>query len=165
MMTYEKSVVVGLGEMEVTKEQSAVLTSVGVGSCIVVCAYDPVSKVGGMAHLVLPKSDREGNRNAPARYVNTGIPMLFREMTRQGAIKSRLVVKIVGGARMLIIPGLDAQLNIGERNITEARASLAEEGISLAAADIGGNYGRTVQLFLDSGKVTVKTVGGENVEL
>jgi len=161
----EKSFVVGLGEMRVMKGQPAVLACIGLGSCIALCAYDPVAKVGGVAHMVLPNSGNEGKKQTSPKYVDTGVPLLFREMSRQGAIKSRLVVKAAGGAQMLSIPGANGRLNVGERNIAELKPALAKENVSVLATDVGGTLGRTLKLFLGTGKVTVRTVDGISIEL
>lgn len=164
MTMHERAIFVGLGEVRVTKDTSAVLTCVGLGSCIAVSAYDRISGVGGMAHMVLPNSGKDAQMASP-RYVDWGIPFLFREMKRHGFNKSSTVVKVVGGAQMFVISGLNDQLNLGERNITEAQAALAGECVTVSKYDVGGNYGRTLQLFIDSGKVMVKKAGGVSVEL
>jgi len=157
---------VGMGEIQVTNDASVVLTSLGLGSCIAMCAHDPVSKVGALAHLVLPASGHAGGgEKQPTKYVDTGVPFLVKEIVKQGAIRSRLVVKIAGGAKMLAVPGLNSQLNIGERNIEAVEAALTKEGIRIAAANVGGTSGRSVQFFPHSGKIFVKTVGGQGVEL
>ena len=156
---------IGMGEMHITKEKSEVLSCVGLGSCIALCAYDPVTKVGGMVHMVLPDSrNGDGGSNSP-KYVNAGIPLLLQEMARQGAKKSRLIVKIVGGARMFTIPGSGKLLDVGGRNIEMTNQILESEGVPASASDVGGNRGRTVQLFMDTGKVFVKAAGGDSVEL
>lgn len=163
VMICAETIIVGLGEMKVVKDQSAVLTCVGVGSCIVICAYDPVAKIGGMVHAVLPNS---GDKDPSPRYVDTGLPLLLDEMEKQGAVMSRVVVKVAGGAEMLSIPGFEGYLNIGKRNVVAVMAALAQQGIDNPIADVGGNFGRTVRLFLDSGKVVASTVmNGDNVEL
>ncbi len=153
--------VVGLGEMVVRKDGASILTCVGLGSCIAMCAYDPVSKVGGMAHMVLPGSDGK----VSPKYVDTGVQLLLDEMDKQGAARSRLVVKIAGGAQMLSIPGMDQRLNVADRNIAAVKEAMALTGIRVAASDVGGNSGRTVQISLDSGKVMVRTAGGTHTEL
>ena len=165
MTANEESIVVGLGEMRVMKGQPAVLTCIGLGSCIALCAYDPVARVGGVAHMVLPISGSEDKKQISPKYVDTGVPLLFQEMRRQGAIKLRLVVKAAGGAQMLSIPGSNGRLNVGERNIAELKLSLAREGASASAIDVGGTRGRTLKLFLDTGKVIVRTVEGRSIEL
>lgn len=165
MTATAESIIVGMGEMRVSKIQSAVLACLGLGSCIALCAYDPVAKVGGIAHMVLPTSGDGDNKKISAHYVDTGVPLLIREMGKQGAAKSRLIVKVIGGARMFSIPGSCGNLDIGERNITELKSVLAKEGISVVASDIRGNHGRTLHLFMDSGTLMVKKAGGEFNEL
>jgi chemotaxis protein CheD len=84
---------------------------------------------------------------------------------KQGSNKQNLIVKIAGGARMLSIPGEDNRLDIGAKNIAEIKATLIRENITVCGADLGGGYGRTVQLFLDSGKTMVRSVTGKIIEL
>jgi len=165
MTVNEESIVIGLGEMRVMKGQSAVLSCIGLGSCIALCAYDPVTKVGGIAHMVLPTSGNEDKKQISPKYVDTGVPLLFQEMSQQGAIKSRLVIKAAGGAQMLSIPGSNGRLNVGERNIAELKLALAREGRQASATDVGGTRGRTLKLFLGTGKVIVRTVDGISIEL
>jgi len=165
MTVNEESIVIGLGEMRVMKGQSAVLSCIGLGSCIALCAYDPVAKVGGIAHMVLPTSGNEDKKQISPKYVDTGVPLLFQEMSQQGAIKSRLVIKAAGGAQMLSIPGSNGRLNVGERNIAELKLALAREGRQASATDVGGTRGRTLKLFLGTGKVIVRTVDGISIEL
>ncbi len=162
----QRSIYVGLGEMSVTKDTSLVLVCNGLGSCISLCVYDPVNKMGGMAHMLLPscrsKSDISGS---PSKYINTGAPLLINRMIKQGSLKQNLIVKIAGGARMLNIPGQCSQLDIGQKNIAEIKVTLDRENIPICGSDVGGGFGRTVNFYLDSGKVTVKAVNGRMIEL
>jgi chemotaxis protein CheD len=162
----ERSIIVGLAELSVTKESSVVLTCVGLGSCIALCAYDPANKIGAMAHMLLPscrsKSDISGS---PTKYINTGVPLLINRMIKQGATRNNLIMKIIGGAKMLSIPGENNQLDIGNRNITEVKAALAKENLGICGADIGGGFGRTVQFYVDTGRIIVKAVNGRVIEL
>jgi chemotaxis protein CheD len=160
----EETIVVGMGEIQVSRNHSTVLACLGLGCCIAVCAYDPVSKVGGMAHIVLPYSDRE-TKDGSGKYANTAVPLLLQEMAKQGGARSRLIVKLVGGAQLPLTPGLDSAFKTGESNMAETEAALVREKIAIAAADTGGNKGRSVRMFLDTGKVIVKTKGGEGKEL
>lgn len=157
------SVIVGLGEVKVTRDPSEVLTCLGLGSCIGISAYDPIAKVTGMAHIVLPQSD-ERNGRAP-KYADVGIPTLLDQMQNEGALTSRLNVKIAGGAQMSTAKGLGNAFQIGEKNHAAVKAILAAKGIPITAADTGGNYGRTMRLFLDSGKTIVSTAGRETKEI
>ena len=162
--TQEGVIVVGLGEMKVTRESSAVLTCLGLGSCVAVCAYDPGAKVGGMAHVVLPSSEgRDVKRSA--KYADMAIPMLLDEMRNQGALKSRLVIKLTGGAELSKAAGMDNAFKIGERNEAAVKEALAKEGVKVVAAELGGSKGRTARLLVGSGSVVVASAGSETKEL
>ncbi len=166
LVANQRSIYIGLGEMSVTKDTSLVLVCNGLGSCIALCVYDPVSRAGGMAHMLLPscrsKSDISGSLS---KYINTGTPLLINRMIKQGSQKHNLIVKIAGGARMLTIPGQCSHLDIGQKNIAEVKASLDRESIPICSSDVGGGFGRTVQFFLDCGRITVKAVNGRLIEL
>jgi chemotaxis protein CheD len=162
--TQDKAIVTGLGEIQVSKDPSAVLTCLGLGSCVSVCAYDPIAKAGGMAHVVLPSS--EGRAVKPsAKYADMAIPMLIEEMKRQGALRSRLVVKLTGGAELSKAAGMDNAFKIGEKNQAAVREALARESVKVAAEELGGNKGRTARMYVDSGRVTVASAGSESIEL
>ncbi len=162
----EHTITVGLGELSVTKDPSMSLACFGLGSCINLCAYDPISKVAGMAHIVLPESNHSNNQGkAAAKYADIAVPMLLEEMVRLGAVKSRLVVKLTGGAQMIQAAGFEATLDMGARNLEMTRKALVSEGIRISGADTGGTQGRSVWLSVDSGKVMVRTAGKELEEL
>ena len=165
MTTNEQTISVGLGEVCVTKDPSTSLACFGLGSCISLCIYDPVSKVAGMAHIVLPKSNHSSPGKASAKYADIAIPLLLEEMYKHGAVKSRLVVKLAGGAQMIQAAGFNDTLEMGVKNLEMTRNILASEGIRLSAADTGGSQGRSVWLSAISGKVTVRTAGMEFREL
>ena len=156
--------VLGLGDMEVTRDPSVTLVCLGLGSCVAVCVYDPMAKVGGMAHIVLPQSNGREDTSS-AKYVDTGVPRLLAEMTKRGASLSRLIVKIVGGAQMSSAPGLNSIFNIGEKNLEATKSILAAHGISVAAADTGGSRGRTARLSVATGNLAVTRAGGIAKEL
>jgi chemotaxis protein CheD len=159
-----ESIVVGMGEFHVLRSTNTVLSCIGLGSCIAVCAYDGITKVGGIVHIVLPKYDGKDN-NSLAKYADTAIPLLFKEITIQGGIKSYLTVKLVGGAQMSIAPGINNSFRTGEKNLVEVIASLGRERIPIAAADTGGTKGRTVKMYMETGRVTVRTIGGSEREI
>jgi len=160
-----RSIYIGLGEMSITKDPTIVLTCNGLGSCIALCIYDPVQKLGGMAHMLLPTCRNTNDLcSSPSKYINTGAPLLINRMLKQGSLKQNLIVKIAGGARMLAIPG-NSQLDIGQKNIVEIKATMDRESIPICASDVGGGFGRTVQFFVDSGRVFVKIVSGKVIEL
>ena len=165
LLTNDQTITVGLGEICVTNDPAASLACFGLGSCIGLCAYDPVSKVAGMAHIVLPESNHSSQSNASAKYADIAVPLLLEKMRQHGAVKSRLVTKLVGGAQMIQVAGFDSVLEMGVRNLEMTKKALAGEGIRLSAADTGGSQGRSVWLSTDSGRVTVRTAGTELKEL
>lgn len=159
----QREAVVGMGELMVGRAFGT-LCCIGLGSCVAICAYDNLTHVGGMVHVVLPASHGNG-QSCRAKYADTAVPLLLEEVIRAGASKNRLVIKLVGGARMSLAPGMNDAFKTGERNITGVLASLEKEGTPFTAQDTGGNKGRTVRMYLDSGKVTVKAIGESEKEL
>jgi len=156
-----KSLFVNLGEVIVTCDQEAILSCMGIGSCIAVCMYDPKRKVGGMAHVVLPKSNGAA---ANAKYADIAIPLLIKNIREQGGEKFRLVVKIVGGAQMATSTNNNSA-PIGTNNVSAVTASLSDAGLKIAAADTGGNFGRSVQLNVGTGQVFTRMSGKQFHEL
>jgi chemotaxis protein CheD len=88
-----------------------------------------------------------------------GAPLLINRMVKQGSERSNLILKIAGGAKMFAIPG-NSQLDIGQKNIAEIKATLNRENVPLCGADVGGTLGRTVHLYVDTGKVEIKLANG-----
>ena len=157
-------VILGLGKLRAARGDDVVLTSLGLGSCVALCAYDPVTKVGGMAHMVLPERNSSAREPSP-KFVDCAIPMLLAEMSELGAQKGRLVVKLAGGAQMTAVADGNPLMNIGARNLEAARATLAAMGLRVQAEETGGEHGRTVRLYLGTGKLMVSTAGGESFEV
>jgi len=149
---------VGMAEIKVTNETGDVLVAMGLGSCIGICAYDPVSKVAGMAHVVLPtNSDRPGE--PPGKYANTAVPALLEAMLARGARAPRIKIALAGGAQLFSFHGNSSQLMIGDRNTEAALSALQQHNLPLIARDVGGSVGRTVHLFAADGRVRIKTIG------
>ena len=163
--TLNTTIVASLGEICVSKEPGAILACLGLGSCIGLCAYDPVAKVAGLAHIVLPESNRGSTGKIPGKYADTAVPMLFAEMGKYSAVKQRLVVKLVGGARMIQAAGFDPIFEMGARNLEMTVKALAAEGVRVAAAETGGNLGRSLWLEVSTGKLLTKTTGSILKEL
>jgi chemotaxis protein CheD len=158
----ERVIAVNLGEVYVSKDPDVVLSCVGLGSCIAVCAYDALTKVGGMAHVVLPHSKDDSSLSP--KFADVAVPILLSKMREHGAYRGRITVKIVGGAKMGTLDNHIANA-IGEKNSKSVKEQLARENIKVEAEDIGGGKGRSVRLYLSSGKVIVKTIGSTGHEL
>lgn len=156
----KNSVAVGLGEIKVSQDRDDVLVAFGLGSCVGVGMYDPITRIAGLLHAVLPERTNRGDPKAP-KYVDSGIPALVSEMINAGAIKFRLVVRMAGGANMLISPGLSKTFDIGSRNVDAAHAKLAELRFTIASEEVGGNSGRTVRLYIADGRMTIRMMGNK----
>lgn len=161
--TQEKVYVVGMGEIVVSKLPNVVLTCIGLGSCVAVCAYDEIAKAGGMVHVVLPWTT--GIVSNRAKYAATAVPLLIDEVVKIGGRRAQLSVKIVGGAQIISLQGLKDTFSTGEKNVTQIMTEIEKAKIKLAASDIGGNMGRTVRMYLDTGRITIKTISGPIKEL
>jgi chemotaxis protein CheD len=135
-------------------ESPVILTTYGLGSCVAVMVYDPVAKVGGMNHFLLPHASPAKKNDNQAKFSDTGISMLIEKVEELGARKERLVAKIAGGANMF--PSLTKNA-IGQKNIDAALKVLKEQGIRVLSSDIGGNWGRSVDFDLSNGMVTVRS--------
>lgn len=153
---------VGMADLNVCKSPDG-LTTLGLGSCIGACIYDPVAKVAGMVHYMLPDSTRIRNNQNVAKFGDTGIDETIRRMVLLGAKPSRMVAKIAGGAKMFnVSSGINLpSLNVGENNIESAKLNLQRNGIRILAEDTGLNYGRTIEFYAEDGSLKIKSVGKE----
>lgn len=149
---------VGMADLKVAKAPDS-LTTLGLGSCIGLTLYDPVAKVGGMVHYMLPDSTKLKNNSNIAKFGDTGIQELLNQVIAAGANRKRLVSKIAGGAKMFEVSGLSSVGNVGQRNTEAAHQILKELNIPLIAEDTGLNYGRTVELDCNTGAFLIKSVG------
>ena len=149
---------VGMADLKIAKAPD-LLTTLGLGSCIGLTLYDPVSKVGGLVHYMLPDSTKLKNNTNIATFGDTGIRELYKQVVANGANPKRLVAKIAGGAKMFEVSGLSNVGNVGERNAEEAVLILKQLNVPLIARDTGLNYGRTVVLDCSTGDYLIKSVG------
>ena len=149
---------VGMADLNICKSPDTI-TTLGLGSCIGIAIWDPVTKIGGLAHIMLPDSTKIKNNSNIAKFADTGIEELVKRMVRAGASKPRMVAKIAGGAKMFEVSGSDGIGSIGQKNALASKQKLKELGIRLVAEDTGLNYGRTVELHCDTGEYYIKSVG------
>lgn len=149
---------VGMADLKTGKAPDTI-TTLGLGSCIGIALWDSKTKIGGLAHVMLPDSTRIRNNSNVAKFADTGITELVRQMEKLGVPRSRMVAKIAGGARMFEVSGKTSVGNIGEKNALASKAKLKQLGIRLVAEDTGLNYGRTVELDCNTGDYIIKAVG------
>lgn len=153
--------VVGIGDLRLTCEPHARLITYALGSCLGITIHDPVARVAGMLHVMLPDSsiDAEKAARTPAMFVDTGVPLLFKESYKLGAKKERIVVKVAGGAHAAAREE-DDQFQIGKRNLLALRKLLWRNQVLVKAEDVGGcQLSRTVVLDAAGGALTVRANG------
>jgi chemotaxis protein CheD len=154
---------VGIAELKVARGSGKIVT-LGLGSCVAVCAYDPFLKIAGMVHVMLPSGQGKNDIN-PAKFGDTAVPLLIREMGDVGALRGRIWLKIAGGAQMFSFGSKDTSINIGKRNVEAIDAACLQMGLAISARLIGGNVGRSVYLDIETGDVEVKTINKGIVHL
>jgi chemotaxis protein CheD len=154
----EKLRTVGIGEMIASNGVDDVLVAYGLGSCVVVCMYDPSARVGGMLHALLPIAPTgEGTHYNPHKYVDSGVALLVTALLELGAARSRLRAVLCGGAEMLTAPVPDDSFCIGGRNLSSAETALERVGVGIYERVTGGRSGRTVRLYMRDGRVAVRS--------
>lgn len=148
-------IVIGIGELAVSDAANAVMVTHALGCCIAVCVYDPVALVAGMLHFLLPDSRVNPLRakQQPATFADLGVPMLFQACYEAGAVKSRCVVKLVGGADISGQGG--GTLDVGRRNQLAAKNLLWRNGVMITAERVGGSDPRNVLLAVADGTLRI----------
>ncbi|MCL2171601.1 MAG: chemotaxis protein CheD [Defluviitaleaceae bacterium] len=152
------AILVGMADLNVVKDPGK-LTTLGLGSCVGICLWDPSSKVSGMAHCMLPDSASIANNTNVAKFVDSALIRLINDMVRAGANKNKIKAKLAGGAQMFAFNSTNESMRIGDRNVEAALRRLREMGIPLIGRDTGEDYGRTIELYTDDGRVVIKTIG------
>ena len=147
---------VGMADLRATRSPGVIKTS-GLGSCIGLSLHDPLKKIAGLAHLMLPSSEiaREQKFNV-AKYADTAIPALIQSMCELGANVHHMQAKMAGGAQMFA--AVSETMRIGPRNAEMCRELLAAYSIPLVAEDTGGQYGRSVEIDSESGIMKIRSV-------
>lgn len=149
---------VDIAKMEIAHSPDQ-LYCLGLGSCVGVAVYDPVTGVGGLLHVLLPSmGEFKSAGGVRTKFADTGIADLVDKVVGAGGLRSRLVAKMAGGAAMFEVKGgsVNDLLAIGRRNVQSCGETLKKLGIGLVAQDTGGSRGRTVIFDLASGSLTIK---------
>lgn len=149
---------VGMADFKIC-EFPDTLTTLGLGSCIGVALYDPQTKVTGLLHCMLPDSHAIKNNNNLAKFADSGIDEMLRQMMIRGANKQRIVAKIAGGAQMFSLNSANSILKVGDRNIAAVKERLKMHNIKIVSEDCGENYGRTVEIYSETGEYKIKSLG------
>ena len=146
---------IGIADLAVAASPNILRTILG--SCVGICMYDPKTKIGGLSHIMLPSSKKPPNNFK--KYADTAIPFMVDEMVKLGCDKSRMVVKLAGGATMFKYTEASVVGDIGQNNIISVKEVLAGLNIRILSEDVGGDHGRTIDFYLDSGDLKIKIIG------
>ncbi|MCL2702287.1 MAG: chemotaxis protein CheD [Defluviitaleaceae bacterium] len=163
-MNIKQMIIVGMADLNACKSPG-VLTTLGLGSCVGIALYDPLSKVAGLAHCMLPDSTKIQNNNVEAKFVDTAVAKLLMQMQKMGANKRMIKAKVAGGAQMFAFNATNDMMRIGDRNVEATTKVLGQHGIPILAKDVGLTYGRTVELYAETGAFLIKTIGHGNKTL
>lgn len=157
-------IIVGIADMKLSNNPDDVLVTYALGSCVAVAIYDPLVKVGGLLHYMLPDSslDMDKAREAPGMFADTGVRLLFKSCYSLGAEKKRIITKVAGGASIL---DNSNYFRIGEKNIMALRKIFWKNDVFIDREDTGKNYNRTVRLDIANGNMYVKSSDGFKCEL
>ena len=153
-----KIIKVGMADLNICKSPDGI-TTLGLGSCVGVALRDPVTKIGGLLHAMLPDSTVIKNNTCVEKFVDSGLDELVKRMVRAGANKARLEAKLAGGAQMFAFQRNSDLVKVGERNAEAARKKLRAMHIRLLAEYTGLNYGLTVIYYPETGIYVIKAVG------
>lgn len=148
--------IVGVSDLKVSDNINETIITYALGSCLGITAYDPIARVGGLVHVMLPlsKADRAKAKIKPAMYVDTGFALLMNSLFKMGAQKKNLEIIVAGGASMKQHQD-DDYFKIGQRNFTTLRKMLWKNDMIIHKKDIGGNRSRTMELWMNDGIVTI----------
>ena len=158
------AIAIGVADLAVSSKAEETLITYSLGSCIAVITYDPVARVGGILHYMLPEAtmDMDKAKKRPAMFADSGIPMLFKQSYQLGATKKNTIVKVAGGSQIMDENGV---FNIGKRNYLSMRKIFWRNNVLVAAEHVGGSVNRTVRLEVATGRVIVKVSGFGEMEL
>jgi chemotaxis protein CheD len=154
-----------MGEAVVSSSPGDLLVALGLGSCIGLAMIDPDAGVAGLVHIVLPQSNANGAAT-PAKFADTAVPHLVQLVTRAGARETRMHAVLCGGAHMFTSQTAgNPVMAIGARNAQATLDALAARRITVRAKDVGGTVGRSVEIEVASGTVSVRGVGQQTRRL
>jgi chemotaxis receptor (MCP) glutamine deamidase CheD len=154
---FEKHVTLYIGGVHATDEGIVIKTLLG--SCIAVCLHDPLAKVGGMNHFLLPHGLTDETHGDPTRFGVHAMDRLLAAIMKVGGDRRRLVAKVFGGAQILD----DSRNEIPRKNIAFAEEFLTTEGFPVAGWDVGGTHPREVLFEPRTGRVLVRRVTSDRL--
>ena len=153
-----REIKVGMADLNICVSPDSIIT-LGLGSCVGIAIRAPITKIGGLAHIMLPDSTTIRNNSNIPKFADTGIEELVKQIVRRGADRGRLVAKIAGGAQMFGFQSNSEMVRVGERNVEATKRKLGQLRIPILAEDTGKNFGRTVIFYPETGDFVIRAVG------
>lgn len=153
-----KELMVGMADLIVRRDENLVLCTFPLGACLGIAIYDPATRVGGILHSMLPDSSIDPHRagTRPGMFLDTGLALLLKQAEDLKAKKEELLVYVAGGSEVM---DETSCFNIGKRNFGVLTELLAQQGLKVHAADVGGLTNRTLRLNVATGEVRLKFSG------
>jgi chemotaxis protein CheD len=133
---------------------TAILSTVGLGSCLGITCYDSTRKLGALLHAMLPDSRKHAAVNAPAAmYLDLGLSAMLDAISQLGADPRHLAWKVFGGAQ---IPHCSDYFNLGRQNVEMMRSLASQHGLTVTTWAVGEQCNRSIELYLADGRVRVR---------
>ncbi len=148
----KKQIAIHIGQYHASSEPTVIHTVLG--SCVAACLIEPVNRIGGMPHILLPGKADMRHFDVAARYGINAMELLINRMMGLGADRRRLVAKVFGGAH--VISAISRENGTGEKNALFVLDFLKEENIRILSKDIGGTDSRKIFFHTDTGNVFLK---------
>ncbi len=146
-----------IADMKMGKKHGTLITY-ALGSCVGISIYDPQLKLAALIHIMLPNAVNP-KESMVFKFADIGIKETLRRMDILGGVRQRYICKIAGGAKMFDVYSASNLSNIGDRNIESVETILRNEGIRIANRDVRGNYARTMLVDIETGLVSIRTIG------
>jgi len=147
---------VSMAEVKTAKSPER-LTTFPLGSCVAVMLYDEMTRIGSIAHIMLPDIKLAKSKMNKAKFANTAVEIMLKEMIGLGAARERIKAKITGGSNMFSSIAPAHSMHIGLRNVAMVKNELKKRKIRLVAEDTEENYSRSVEFILETGMVRIKS--------
>lgn len=149
------------GEIVVCREPMKVITVLG--SCVSVTLFSRKLGMSAICHGTMPrcraiKQCKELCVDA-FKFMDCAIQHMLRTFREAGVQNRDLEVKVFGGADTLMSKSSNT---IGSQNIKVTLEVLGREGLGVAAADVGDNFGRKLIFISASGDVYLKRLNKAN---
>jgi chemotaxis protein CheD len=154
MFEGKKIVTIYSGDYYISNDSNVVICTV-LGSCIAVCLYDDLMRIGGMNHFMLPRA-WEHHVSEFGRFGLQSMEIMLSKFYKMGTIHSNLKAKVFGGARMLELSSAESEKDVATSNINFILNYLRQKQISIVARDLGGVAGRKIYYVLENNKVFLR---------